>query len=122
MVERERRSEDRLPERLRALFVLELGDTETYIGQVIDLSEGGVCLQTEHPIGLGTEVYVGMFMLQHAYPLVVHARVVWERHDGEGARHGLEFVGVGRAQQEALERLGEYLYQRRLQLSTGLLR
>ena len=106
----ERRSRDRIPHEIPALFVREIGDPSVQPARIRNLSEGGACAVSDVALPVGAEFYAGFFLEGFGgVPLVAKVRVQWESPEGEEHVIGLAFVGNGPAQCDSVERMRDYL-------------
>jgi hypothetical protein len=111
----DRRSNDRLPIEVPALFVRELGDSDVWTGRVVNLSEGGACLITEEPVAVGTQLYVGLFLDGFGgLPVIAMGKVIWVNL--EDSTVGLAFAQAGPAQRHSVEQLRDYLAGKRREM------
>jgi hypothetical protein len=100
--------------RLPALFLRELGSADIGTGTVRDLSDGGACVMADEPLPAGTDLYVGLFLNGLGDPpLIAMARVLWAKPGTVSHTIGLTFSHGGAAQRDAIERLRDYLAQKR---------
>lgn len=113
----ERRSDDRVPDEIPALFARDLADPDIQAAEVKNLSEGGACASVRTPPAVGAEFYVGFFLQGFGgMPLIARMRVMWTRPDGDMHLVGLSFLADGLAQRDALQRMREYLAARRREI------
>lgn len=85
----------------------------TRFDYAINLSPGGLCLQTRSPAPLGTRVELGFQLFPHDKPVRANAEVVWcvrEAERGPGMRFfemGLRFLDLDPVDVEAIEEFVE---------------
>ena len=104
-----RRQFDRVPIRMSA--EVRAGD-QTFTASTRDLSEGGAGLEPERPLGEGSEVTLGLFLVvddveeERMPPLWVKARVAWTGEADDG-RHiaGVRFEVITDAQKRWLRQV-----------------
>lgn len=117
----DRRSEDRIPDEIPALFAKEIGDPDIQAARVVNLSGGGACATAEAPPPVGSAIYVGFFLAGFSgVPVIARMRVAWTRRDGLGHLVGLAFMTDGPAQRDSVERMRDYLAARRHELLGAL--
>jgi len=113
----DRRSDDRIPDEIPALFVKEIGDPDIRPARVRNLSGGGACAHAETAPPVGSELYVGFFLQGFGgLPVIARMRVAWTRPEGEGHLVGLAFHADGPAQRVSVERMRDYIAARRREL------
>ncbi len=83
------------------------------VDYALNVSPGGLCLQTRNPAPLGTRVELGFQLFPHDKPVHAAAEVVWcvrEAERGPGMRFfemGLRFLNLDPADAEAIEEFVE---------------
>jgi hypothetical protein len=117
----DRRTEDRIPEEIPALFAKEIGDPDIQVAQVVNLSGGGACATVATPPAVGAPIYVGFFLAGFSgVPVIARMRVAWTRREGLGHLVGLAFLTDGPAQRQSVERMRDYLTVRRKEMLGAL--
>ncbi len=113
----DRRSHDRVPDDIPALFAREIGDPDISVAQVRNLSDGGACAVVEEAPRVGSELYVGFFLRGvGGVPVIARMRIAWTKPMGSGHLVGLSFRADGPAQRDSVERMRDYLAVRRREL------
>ena len=67
-----------------------------------DLSEGGVCVQTDEPLPVGRVVLLGFYTPGSARPIRAEAEVVWVCNEDEPNSMGLKFMNLDDESREAI--------------------
>jgi len=98
---KERRLHPRKPYRTRVVFEDEFGDGLFYVWSE-DFSQGGIFLESEVPVRLGTMLYLSFTIPSHKRPIRVTGEVV--RIAGGGM--GIRFMGLS---ETAMKRLYDFL-------------
>jgi hypothetical protein len=110
----ERRTDDRIPDEIPALFAKDIGDPDIQVAQVVNLSGGGACATVETAPPVGAAIYVGFFLAGiGGVPVIARMRVAWTKRDGLGHVVGLAFMADGPAQRDSVERMRDYISARR---------
>jgi uncharacterized protein (TIGR02266 family) len=78
-----------------------------------DLSEGGVCVQTDAPLPVGRVVHLGFYTPGSARPIRVEAEVVWGCSDDEPNTMGLKFMNLDDQAREAIRAYAGLLERQR---------
>jgi hypothetical protein len=113
----ERRTEERIPDEIPALFAKEIGDPDIQVARVVNLSGGGACATAEEAPPVGSAIYVGFFLAGlSGVPVIARMRVAWTRREGPAHVVGLAFLSDGPAQRDSVERMRDYLEARRREL------
>ena len=76
-----------------------------------DLSEGGVCINTDEPFPVGRGVTLQFFTPKNATPVSITAEVVWSRLEPI-AGMGLRFTGLDAKALQVIKDITEFLRQR----------
>jgi uncharacterized protein (TIGR02266 family) len=88
---------------------------EAYQVESVNISEGGVFLKTDLPLGLGTKVKLELSLPQHRETIRFCGKVVWSggaktEEGGQVSGKGIEFVDCDAG---CMKQLREYLEQYR---------
>lgn len=81
-------------------WLLELDGASCF--DTFDLSEEGVCVQTDEPLQVGRVVQLGFYTPGSARPIRAEAEVVWVCSDEEPNMMGLRFVNLDEKGREAI--------------------
>jgi uncharacterized protein (TIGR02266 family) len=93
----ERRHSSRVPFAIKvAYWVNDQKREEAYIVEAVNISEGGIFLKTDLPLGIGTDVHLELSIPGSPEPLRLRGQVVWSGEEiaGEGKRvigKGIQF-------------------------------
>lgn len=113
----DRRSDERTPDEIPALFVREMGDPDIQMAHVRNLSDGGACALADEAPPVGAQIYVGFFLRGFGgVPVIARMRVAWTKPEGHSHVVGLAFFADGPAQRDSIERMRDYLAARRREL------
>ena len=77
-----------------------------------DLSEGGVCINTDEPFLVGRVVTLQFFTPKNATPVSITAEVVWSQLEPI-AGMGLRFTDLDPKSLQVIKEITEFLRQRR---------
>ncbi len=82
-------------------------EEEPFRGQTIDLSEGGVLLETDFPLRVGVPVRIRFSLPHTAETIVAEGEVVREAEAGAAPRYAIEFTSLVEGQRQAIGRFVE---------------
>ncbi len=81
--------------------------SEPYQVESLDISEGGIFLRTDMPLGIGTAVSLQCLLPDQDRPISIEGKVVWERgRDQEDGRlvagKGIRFFSISKSDRMVL--------------------
>ncbi len=79
-------------------------EPETALGASLDLSGGGMLMETEHQLAVGDEVQLRFFLPEQRGEIQTTGRIVREAvQSGRKHRYGVEFIDIDEEQREMIE-------------------